>query len=423
LSKIHRDLPATIVWGYNGLYPGPTIRATKGHPVVVRQINQWPDHKNHDGMHSSMAAVHLHGAYVAPQDDGHPREGIMPGKFRDYHYPNRQRATTLFYHDHSHGQTGMHVYYGLAGAYLIDDPEEIILNLPRGAYDLPLMIQDRLFNADGSFHYSLNAETRETGVIGDTILVNGVVQPYLRVAARKYRFRLINASNARMYEMQLSSKQPLIQIGTDGGLLPKPAEKMMVLLAPAERVDVVIDFGRYPVGSQIVLRNCESCSNPTADIMRFDVDRTAIDNSDVPDCLAEWEELPVNRQVPARQFILNRQSSPTGTTWVINGKTFDVENAPLAQVKLGAVERWEFVNPTNHHHPVHIHLVQFQILELNGQPQDPSKHGWKDVVVVPPDGKVTVAARFDGYTGRYLFHCHNLEHEDLGMMADFEIIA
>ena len=424
LAKLHRDLPTTVVWGFDGLFPGPTIKATKDQPLVIRQVSRLPDTHQDAGSEMAMMypAVHLHGAHVAPQDDGHPREAIGPGAFRDYHYPNQQRGTTLLYHDHSHGQTGLHVYYGLAGSYLIDDPDEETPGLPKDNYDVPLMIQDRVFNADGSFHYLFDASTRETGMLGDTILVNGVVQPFFKVAQRKYRFRIINASNARLYELQLSSGAALVQIGTDGGLLPKPAAKSVIELAPFERADVVIDFAAYPLGTRIILKNCASCTGSLSAVMRFDVEFPAVDNSIVSDCLSSWEDLPVNAQTVTRQFVLNRQTTPNGTIWTLNGQTFDTTNPPLAQVKHGEVECWKFVNLTGHRHPMHIHLVQFQVLNLNGIPQDPSQHGWKDTFVVPPNGHVTVAARFQGYTGKYLFHCHNLEHEDLGMMADYEIV-
>ena len=424
LAKLHRDLPSTVIWGFDGLFPGPTVKATKGQPIVIRQVSRLPD--THDDAGSEMEmmypSVHLHGAHVAPQHDGHPREAIGPGSFRDYHYPNQQRGTTLFYHDHSHGQTGLHVYYGLAGSYLIDDPDEHSLGLPHGEYDVPLVIQDRVFNADGSFPYMLDAMTREDGFLGDTLLVNGVVQPFFKVARRKYRFRIINASNARLYELQLSSGAPLIQIGTDGGLLPEPATKTVLELSPAERADVVIDFGAYPLGSQIVLKNCAACTGSLASVMRFDVERSATDDAVIPDCLSAWEDLPVNAQTVTRQFLLNRQTTPNGTVWTINGQIYEMTNPPLVQVKHGEVECWRFVNLTGHRHPMHIHLIQFQVLNINGVPQDPSVHGWKDTFVAPPNGEITVAARFKGYTGKYLFHCHNLEHEDLGMMADYEIV-
>jgi spore coat protein A len=431
LAKVHRDLPATPVWGFDGLYPGPTIKATKGQPVVMRHVSLLPATHGTDASEAKLLypSVHLHGAHVAPQDDGHPRAADPNLNQREYHYPNQQRAATLLYHDHSHGQTGMHVYHGLAGAYLIDDPDEQRLGLPEGDYDIPLLIQDRLFKPDGSFAYALDSKTRETGMLGDRILVNGVVQPYFKVTRRKYRFRLINASNARSYYLQLSTGAPFIQIGTGGGLLPKPMSKGLIELAPFQRADVIIDFSAYPEDTQVVLRNCSDClwcpdcSGPTSFVMRFDVGASAVDRSTIPDALSAWENLPISAETVTRQFLLTRKTTPSGTVWLINNQTFDMANPPLAQVKHGDVEKWKFVNLTGHRHPVHIHLIQFQVLDINGVPQDPAQHGWKDVFVAPPNGHMTVAARFQGFTGKYLFHCHNLEHEDLGMMADYEIVA
>jgi FtsP/CotA-like multicopper oxidase with cupredoxin domain len=430
LTKVHRDLPPTTVWGFNGLYPGPTIKATKGQPVVVRYVSQLPDSHGKNSSETAMMypAIHLHGAHVAPQDDGHPRASVPGIAFRDYHYPNSQRAATLLYHDHSHGQTGLHVYHGLAGLYLIDDPEEQSLGLPKGDYDIPLMIQDRIFNKDGSLSYGLDSDSRETGMLGDRILVNGVVQPYFKVARRKYRFRIVNASNARVYHLQLSTGAAFVQIGTGGGLLPKPVSKGLIELAPFQRADVIIDFSSYSAGTQVILRNCSdclwcpNCSGPTTFIMRFDVGDSAVDDSTVPDGLSSWQNLPTNAQTVTREFRLTRKTTANGTIWMINGQTFDMNNPPLAQVKHGDVEKWKFINLTGHQHPVHIHLIQFQVLDINGAPQDPSQHGWKDVLAAPPNGHMTVVARFQGYVGKYLFHCHNLEHEDLGMMAEYEIV-
>lgn len=425
LAKVHRDLPTTVVWGFDGLYPGPTIKATRGQPVVIRQVSRLPDTHKQAGSEMQMMypSVHLHGAHVRPDDDGHPREAIGPGAFRDYHYPNNQRGTTLFYHDHSHGQTGLHVYYGLAGAYVIHDPDELSLGLPQNECDVPLLIQDRVFATDGSLHYQLDANTRADGFHGDIILVNGVVQPYLKVARRQYRFRIVNASNARMYELRLSSGAPLMQIATDGGLLPNPMAKAVLELSPAERADVVIDFAAYPLGAQIILKNCADCTGSLADVMRFDVELPGAEESIIPNCLSSWEDLPITTDTVRRQFLLNQVTTPEGAVWTINGQLYSMENPPLATVKQGAVEIWKFVNQTGHRHPMHIHLVQFQILEINGVAQDPSQHGWKDTFVAPPNGQISVAARFDGSPGKYLFHCHNLEHEDLGMMADFEIVS
>ncbi len=204
--------------------------------------------------------------------------------------------------------------------------------------------------------------------------------------------------------------------------------KSLLELSPFQRADVVIDFSAYPEGAQVVLRNCSdclwcpNCSGPSTFVMRFDVEGSAPDNSKVPDGLSDWQNLPTTAQTVTRQFILTRKSTPAGPVWMINGQAYDMNNAPLVQVKHGDVEKWKFVNQTGHQHPVHIHLIQFQVLDINGVPQDPSMHGWKDVLVAPPNGHMTVIARFQGHTGKYLFHCHNLEHEDLGMMADYEIV-
>jgi FtsP/CotA-like multicopper oxidase with cupredoxin domain len=194
-------------------------------------------------------------------------------------------------------------------------------------------------------------------------------------------------------------------------------------LSPAERADVVIDFAAYPLGTQIILKNCATCVGSLANLMRFDVELPGDEDSALPDCLSSWEDLPVTAQTVTRQFFLNRVTTAEGAIWTINNQIFEMNNPPLATVKHGAVETWKFLNQTGHRHPMHIHLVQFQVLDINGVAQDPSVHGWKDTFVAPPNGQITVAARFAGYTGKYLFHCHNLEHEDLGMMADFEIIS
>jgi len=432
-AKMHSRLPATSVWGFDGLFPGPTIKATKGLPVVVRFVSELPDthgmSSGSDGLALMYPSVHLHGAHVAPQDDAHPLEAVPGVSVRQYHYPNNQRAATLLYHDHTHGQTGMHVYLGLAGLYLLDDPEEQELGLPSGDYDVPLLIQDRLFNKDGSLNYVLDDHTRETGMLGDRILVNGVVQPYFKVARRKYRFRIVNGSNARVLYLRLGTQAEFTQVGTDGGLLPKPMRKQMVELSPFQRADVVIDFSGYEKGTKVVLRNCNdflwspNCSGPSTFVMRFDVDRDAPDESVVPPALAPWQNLPITAETVTREFKLTRKSTPDGTVWMINGRTYDMSAPPEVKIKHGAVEKWKFINLTGHQHPVHIHLIQFQVIDINGVPQDPSQHGWRDVLVAPPNGHMTVVARFSGYTGRYLFHCHNLEHEDLGMMSDYEIVS
>jgi spore coat protein A len=413
--QCHSQLPFTNIVGYDGLFPGPVIRATKGRQVEVTHINQMPSAPEH------LPTVHLHGALVAPEHDGHPNDGIPAGGSRTYVYPNQQRGCALWYHDHTHGATGENVYRGLAGLYFVDDPKERGLRLPRGKYEVPLVIQDRCIMVTGELMYDTAPETLETGFLGDVILVNGVVQPYFAVSTRKYRFRILNGSNARIYKLALTNGQPLIQIGTDGGLLQRPRYQSSIEIAPSERVDVVIDFSALPVGSSIILQN-KNDTGRLAMIMRFDVVKKERDSAAVPAFLMPWEELPEAEAVTTREFTLNRKSIDDVLTWVINGQAYDAAAPPMATPKIDTIERWRFINPTSHPHPMHMHLVQFQVVNIGGEPQDPSDFGWKDTVVVPPGSEVTVVARFEKYTGKYVFHCHNLEHEDFAMMAEFVVV-
>jgi spore coat protein A len=212
----------------------------------------------------------------------------------------------------------------------------------------------------------------------------------------------------------------LVQIGTDGGLLQRPTARASIECAPSERLDVIVDFSAVPVGEKVVLLNLND-NGSKGSVMRFEVDRKEKDNSVVPPFLTLWEELPEDRAVITREFVLNRQAVDGALTWTINGQPYP-QSAPMAYPKLDTVERWRFVNPTNHPHPMHVHLVQFQVVNLDGEPQDPAEHGWKDTVLVAAGGEATIIARFSGYTGRYVFHCHNLEHEDFAMMAEFEVV-
>lgn len=424
--KCHRDLPATNIWGYDGIYPGPTIIATRNRAVSIRQTNNLP--MSHvmgtDGeMAHMLPAVHLHGAEVPPESDGHPNDGIeFGGGARDYVYPNQQRGCTLWYHDHTHGQTGERVLKGLAGMYLLRDMAvEAKLKLPGGAREIPLLIQDRSFAADGQFIYTLDSTTLEAGFLGDNILVNGVVQPFLAVDTALYRFRILNGSNSRFYKLALSNGDPLIQIGTDGGLLQRPKRVASIEIAPSERIDVIVDFTKLPVGTSIVLQNLNG-SDSTAQIMRFDVAKRVKEAKKVPAFLQAWEELPESQSTILRDFNLARQTINGELTWTINGQAYASTNEPLAKPVVNSIEQWNFVNPTNHPHPMHLHLVQFQVININGVPQDASEFGWKDTVVVPPASEVTILAKFSKYTGRYVFHCHNLEHEDFAMMGEFEVI-
>jgi FtsP/CotA-like multicopper oxidase with cupredoxin domain len=393
----------TPIWGFNGRFPGPTIKVTKGEPVVVRQVNRL----------RTETTIHLHGGHVSPHDDGGPLDTFDPGSYKDYHYPNQQEAATLWYHDHTHHATSRNVYKGLAGLYIIEDPNERELNLPRGRYDIPLMIQDRSFNKDGSFRF----RNKRDDVLGDVYLVNGKPVPYFKVANRRYRFRILNASNSRGYTLALDTGLPLTQIASDGGLLPSPVLAPSIALWPAERAEVIIDFSTYPVGTSVTLQD-RSAANPmdALPVMRFDVDREEEDGSTVPTTLRPIDPLPAGEV--EREFELRLDASKGD--WLINGRTFSPDRIDV-RPKLGTVETWTFNNVSALTHPMHVHLVMFQVLDRDDVPAMGGDSGWKDTVAVAPGEKVRVAMRFEDHTGRYVFHCHNLAHEDHGMMAQMKV--
>lgn len=406
----------TWIWGYNGSFPGPTIRARSNRSVVITQHNALPE----------SVSVHLHGGVQDPESDGFPTDLIPPGGAKDYHYPNLRRAATLFYHDHAMDMTGAHIYKGLSGFYLVGDDVEDALPLPRGEFDVPLMIQDRAFHVDGSFAFRANDPTNIFAEGGDVLLVNGVPWPRFQVAARRYRFRILNASSTRDYAIALSNKQALIQIGTDGGLLDRPISIDSITLGPAERADVVVDFGGLAMGTTVDLQNRLDTGDFSA-LLRFEVTRRADEDSQVPAVLAPTQRLQVADAATTRSFIFRRTPTPTFPPFrfTINGKTFDPA-APVALVPQDSVEVWQFESRTfgpfeEQEHPVHVHLVNFLVLDRNGRAPAPYETGWKDTVVVHSGETVRVIARFSPFRGKYVLHCHNLAHEDHSMMAAYEV--
>lgn len=357
----------------------------------------------------------------------------MPGQLArgefSYTYPMEQRAATLWYHDHRMDFTGATVYRGLAGFHLIHDREEEALPLPGGDRDVPLMITDRAFDIDGSLLYpSLDPTLQHTpgvepaymeGVLGDVVLVNGAPWPELEVTASRYRFRLLNASNARRYHLALEPPPPhgraFTQIGSDGGLLAAPVVHDSIVIAQAERFDVVVDFSGYRPGSTVTLTNLFGEQPSTRAVMRFRVTRSEHDDSSVPPKLADVDVLDVRQAKTVRHFTFARTPIGGAAGWTINGRPFDPERIDAAP-ELGQVERWRFT--TDVHHPIHVHLNFFQILRTGE-----FDHGWKDTVDVHPAESVDVLVRFTDYVGRYVLHCHNLEHEDMQMMANFQTIG
>jgi spore coat protein A, manganese oxidase len=395
----------TRIWGFEGEFPGPTIKVRRGREVVVRRHNRL----------DVPATIHLHGGKVRPSSDGQPMDLIAPGSLKDYVYPNAQDAATLWYHDHTHHRTSRNNYMGLSGLYIIEDPDEADLNLPKGKYDIPLVLQERSFRSDGSFKFYMH----HNKVPGDTTLVNGRPMPYLKVANRRYRFRILNASHTTGYNLQLESGDPLVQIATDGGLTAQPTPVPSLQLWPAERAEVVVDFSRHPVGTKVVLSTLKDPLDPASarPVMRFEVAREENDDSSLPVLLR-----PMERLVPGtveREFALSFDFDRR--IWVINGKAFDHSRID-ARPKLGDTEVWTFRNNSTKTHPMHIHLVRFQVLDRSNGKLDSNDLGWKDTVRVDPASTVRVAVKFEGFTGRYMFHCHNLAHEDMSMMGQMKVV-
>lgn len=330
--------------------------------------------------------------------------------------------------------TGPQIYYGLAGFHLIRDDEEEALGLPHGERDIPLTIVDRAFKEDGSFHYpavdpSLTKkpgvkEDYVSGVLGDCILVNGAPWPELEVTNTRYRFRILDASNARRYRLALdpapAEGASFVQVGSDQGLLPKPIEHEKIEIAQAERFDVVIDFSQYSVGDKVTLVN-ERGDGGTAKVMRFVVARKGKEDSRIPAKLVDFRPLSKSDATVHREFTFKHGGAKRNgmTLWTVNGKPFDPDRMD-AKPELGAVELWK-IRSLNVEHPIHIHLVRFQILSKGGNEPGEYDKGWKDTVNMDHGGSAELLMRFDGFRGKYVFHCHNLEHEDMAMMANFKV--
>jgi spore coat protein A len=461
-QQLHRDLGSTLVWGYDGVYPGPTIEARRNEPMTVNWVNRLPGrhrlrvdrclhgphgYEEKESHPRPRAVVHLHGGHVPPQSDGYPEATLLPGDAAAYLYPNVQNSSTLWYHDHALGITRLNVYMGLAGLYVIRDRSEITLNLPQGRYEIPLVIQDRSFSKDSSLGYP-NAWEEE--FFGAAVLVNGKVWPYLNVEPRKYRFRILNGSNSRTYSLALDSGQSFYQIGTDGGLLEKPVEVKQITLTAGERADVIVDFSKRRGEVQLV--NSAPAPFPgdpekgvIRDIMQFRVTGSSVDDSSLPAKLAQVPRLREERAVNFRSFNLdmveeNPKCTEPGFRWLINGLGWDdITEYP----ELGSIEVWSFFNLSPDVHPIHLHLVQFQILDHQKLLPDPKREnsflpatvpgskpeaaranesGWKDTFRSMPGEVTRIIATFDSFTGKYPYHCHILEHEDHEMMRQFEVV-
>lgn len=409
---------ATDVYTMNGLYPSPTIEIDRGEEFAVRMENRLPDQD---------LVLHWHGILAPSTMDGHPHMQVPSGEDLDYRYMVEQRAGTYWYHPHTDPLTGPQVYFGLAGFYLVHDEEERGLPLPTGKYDVPLMLQDRRVSESNELLYDLNLQEVMIGWQGDTMLVNGTADPVLDVERTRYRFRLLNGANARVFLVGFSDGRPFHLIANDGGLLSSPVELDSFYLGPGERGEILVDFSDDSSGESVVLETREfeeeffpnSRQGRPAELIRFNVGPQGPVPPALPTTLATIEEYDAEDAARTREFRLHMFDGKHA----INDLIFEPMRVDF-EVPLGELEIWRFTNSTQIIHPMHVHGVQFQVLDRNGSRTNvrPEEQGWKDTVLLFPTSTVRVLIRFTAHAGLFMLHCHNLEHEDDGMMQNFLVV-
>jgi blue copper oxidase len=445
---------ATRVWQYQGevlsgpedaiitipdTYLGPVFNLNKGQRVRVYFTNELQEE----------SIVHWHGLHVPVEADGHPRLAIKPGETYIYEFTVLDRAGTYWYHPHPHGRTGVQAYAGLAGLFIIHDENEMGLGLPAGDYDLPIVLQDRSFDENNQLLYGGNGMMDQMmGFLGDQLLINGQADFSLSVETRPYRLRFLNGSNSRIYKLAWDDGTPLTVLGTDGGLLEKPVERDYITLAPAQRVELWVDFSKDDVGSErnLVSMPFDAYGGGTGyRVLPVKVEKDVTISAPLPETLSNinWHDVDeaVNRRSP-RDFTL---AMGMGMQWSLNGRTFEMEAVAKDEiVKLGDLEVWEFINQAGGGmgmgmmneslpHPMHVHGLQYQVIEREVDSSGRGAwqtlkdghvdEGWHDTVLVMPGERVKILLKFEDFTGLYLYHCHNLEHEDMGMMRNYLVEA
>ncbi len=456
-SKVHRDLPPTKFWSFGPSAPGPTFETRSSESLLVEWVNALPtehflplDRTIHGAEADKPAVrtvVHLHGAKTRPESDGYPEDWIVPGKSSLYYYPNQQDAAMLWYHDHALGINRLNVYAGLLGAFFIRDAVEDALNLPKDKHEVPLILYDRLLTRDGQLLYPVSPDLQSPWVpeiFGNAILVNGKLFPYLDVEPRKYRFRVVNASNARIYHLAFvddaanhaaANAGLFHQIGTDQGLLPAPVPLTSLEIAPGERADLIVDFSEHR-GAQLILKNHAFV------VMQFRVAPGKMaDAGSLPSSLRPVAKIPESQAVQTRLLTLDEYVNKSGNPVMLLLNATHWKEPATEKPVLGSTEIWTLINPTNDTHPIHLHLVRFQILDRQSyepwlfqtrrqlhflgppEPPEPNEVGWKDTVRAHSRMVTRIIVPFDGFTGRYVWHCHILEHEDNEMMRPYEVIS
>lgn len=448
----------TNTYGYNGNFLGPVIRVKSGNEVKINVKNNLDED----------STVHWHGLEVPSEMDGGPNHSIKSNATWSPSFKISQQAGTYWFHPHTFEKTGEQVYKGLAGLFIVDDKNSESLDIPKnyGVNDIPLILQDRRFNKDGSFDYKSQMIDND-GMLGDKFLVNGSINPYFEVKENRIRFRVLNGSNARIYKIALSDNSEFYQIASDGGLLEKPIPLKSLMLASGERAEIVVDFSKYKDKEEVILKSLayenkektitsESIegrieNGKDLDLMKFIVKKENTDlksnTFSLPNDLTKIERLQEKDSSKVRKFELNDMAMNMGNMsntpmnmsgshsmhtmstnnmyngmFRINNKVFDLSRVDES-VKLNDIEVWEITNKSQMGmpHPFHVHGVQFQILARNSKEPNLNEKAWKDTVLVQPDETVKIIAKFKN-KGMFMYHCHTLEHEDLGMMGVFEVL-
>ncbi|MFC9544461.1 multicopper oxidase family protein [Streptomyces sp. NPDC056956] len=410
-----RDGVRTPTWGFNGTYLGPTLRAKRGEKVRVRITNELGE----------ASTVHWHGMHLPARMDGGPHQMIAPGGTWTPHWTVDQPAATLWYHPHPHGKTEEHVRRGLAGLFLLDDDTSAGLRLPKryGVDDLPVVVQDVRF--DGARLSNDRGIMQNVGFLGDRTMVNGTLRPYRQVHDELIRLRLLNASTARTYAFGFPDDRGFSLVGTDGGLLKRPAVMDRVQLSPGERAEIVV---RVRPGERVMLRSFPQDNYGDAwqerfgggddsfDVLELRADRQLRPSPGLPDRLGTLEVPDGEGAVRGRHFDLKRSG--------INGRAMDMKRIDET-VTRGTTEVWTIRNTNGMPHNFHVHDVQFRVLEVDGAPPPPALRGPKDTVFLPHGTTMKLALRFTGPADPdvpYMYHCHLLYHEDEGMMGQFVVV-
>lgn len=433
---------ATRMWTFNGSFPGPVIRRPSGQPTALTIDHQLPA--------AGDLTIHHHGNHSSPDNDGQPRPEVMiaPGAQRTYGYDmliggSPEAGALRWYHDHSHPNTTRNTWMGLLGLFILDDDFDAALPLPRGAYELPLIISDRTFDSSNQLVSPWSASTnpgaggvtvRAPGddVTGLTYLVNGVPQPYVQVEARRYRLRILNGSVMQPYDLTLSGGGTLTQIGNESGLLRAPAQESSYPVGPGQRLDLIADFTGL-AGQSVVLQSLNNGSSTSlatpsvaAQLMQFRVVApTSADTTSIP---ANLRPLPdwigrLNPDVVDRVWAFGLGADGGGTAWTVNGRTFDPERID-AKPEIGSVETWLLINttPMAMTHYIHIHNSDWYVLSDNGLSPLGPQDALRDTFTLDPGEAMLIGGQYPDYLGPYMIHCHMLNHEDHGMMTNFEVV-